>query len=170
MKNFVFEPDMAAKKIHVSREFSAPVETVWAVWTDRDVLDKWWGPKPWKVVSKVMDFTVGGVWLFAMVGPDGNEQCYYVEFTAIEEGSAISSIGRFCEAGSKVNFDGPKSYRDTKFSSIGGNRTKVELVLSFDDEATFKRFAEGGCKEGFSTGYDQLDELLAANSVQLQTI
>jgi hypothetical protein len=27
--NFFFEPDLAAKKIHVVREFNAPVEKVW---------------------------------------------------------------------------------------------------------------------------------------------
>ncbi len=32
--NFVFEKDLSAKKIHVVREFNAPVEKVWKAWTD----------------------------------------------------------------------------------------------------------------------------------------
>jgi uncharacterized protein YndB with AHSA1/START domain len=44
--NFVFEKDLSAKKIHVIREFNAPIEKVWKAWTDPDLLEKWWGPKP----------------------------------------------------------------------------------------------------------------------------
>ena len=36
--NFIFEKDPAARKIHVVREFNAPVETVWKAWTDPDML------------------------------------------------------------------------------------------------------------------------------------
>ena len=64
--NFVFEKDLAAKKIHVVREFNAPIEKVWKAWTDPDILQKWWGPKPWVAVTKSMDFTVGGAWLYSM--------------------------------------------------------------------------------------------------------
>ena len=70
---FVFEKDLAAKKIHVVREFNAPVEKVWKAWTDPDMLEKWWGPKPWVAKTKTMDFTAGGVWLYAMEGPENQK-------------------------------------------------------------------------------------------------
>ena len=44
--NFVFEKDLAAKKIHVVREFNAPVETVWKAWTDPDCLKNGGGRNP----------------------------------------------------------------------------------------------------------------------------
>ena len=72
--NFVFEPDRAAKKIHISREFNAPIEKVWRAYTDPGLLDKWVGPKPWTAVAKTLDFTVGGIWLYAMVSPEGQKQ------------------------------------------------------------------------------------------------
>jgi uncharacterized protein YndB with AHSA1/START domain len=160
--NFVFEADLAAKKIHIVREFNAPVEKVWRAYTDPDLLKKWIAPKPWTVVPKISDFTVGGVWQYAMVGPEGEKHWVYDEFTAIENCSAISSIGMFCDADGNPNTDGPKSYVDTKFSSIEGNRTKVDSVITFDDEATIKWFVEGGFKEGTAMTLEQLDELLAS--------
>ena len=36
---FLFEKDLAAKKIHVEREFNAPVEKVWKAWTDPGLLE-----------------------------------------------------------------------------------------------------------------------------------
>jgi uncharacterized protein YndB with AHSA1/START domain len=160
--NFVFEPDLAAKKIHISREFNAPIEKVWKAHTDPNLLDKWVGPKPWTAVTKTWDFTVGGIWLYAMVSPEGQKQWVYAEFTAIENGSAFSSIGRFCDGDGNPVLSGSKSYRDTKFSSIDGNRTKVDMVITFEEEATIKMFVEMGFKEGTTMSLNQLDELLAS--------
>jgi uncharacterized protein YndB with AHSA1/START domain len=159
--NFVFEPDMAAKKIHIVREFDAPIEKVWKAFTDPDVLMKWIAPKPWTAEAKTWDFTVGGFSLYAMVSAEGQKHWVYAEFTAIENGSAISQTGMFCDADGNPNREAPKSYRDTKFSSIDGNRTKVDSVITFEDESTIKWFVEGGFKEGTVMTFTQLDELLA---------
>ena len=160
--NFVFEPDLAAKTIHIVREFNAPVEKVWRAYTDPDLLKKWIAPKPWTVIPKIADFTVGGVWQYAMVTPEGQKHWVYDKFTAIENGIAISSIGMFCDADGNPKHDGPKSNVATKFSSIEGNRTKVDSVITFDDEATIKWFVEGGFKEGTDSTFAMLDELLAS--------
>ncbi|HVV53737.1 MAG TPA: SRPBCC domain-containing protein [Mucilaginibacter sp.] len=160
--NFVFETDLAAKKIYVAREFNAPVEKVWKAWTDPELLDKWVGPKPWTAVTQTWDFTIGGIWLYAMVGPEGQKHWVYAQFTAIETGSAISSTGMFCDREGNPITEAPKVYRDTKFSSLDGNRSKVDMVITFEEESTIKMFAEGGFKEGSDISLTQLDELLAS--------
>jgi uncharacterized protein YndB with AHSA1/START domain len=160
--NFVFEPDLAAKTIHVVREFNAPVEKVWKAHTDPDLLDKWIAPKPWTAKTKVWDFTVGGKSLYAMISPEGHKHWVYGEFTAIETGSAISMTGMGCDADGNPDTDGPKTYKDTKFFSIEGNRSKVDMLITFEDEATIKWFVEGGFKEGTIMSLSNLDELLAS--------
>ena len=160
--NFFFEPDLAAKKIHVIREFNAPVEKVWKAFTDPDLLVKWTAPKPWTAEMKTWDFTVGGISLYAMVSPEGQKQWVYAEFTAIENGTAISATGMFCDGEGNPNREAPKSYRDTTFSSIDGNRSKVDMVITFEDESTIKWFVEGGFKEGTVATFTQLDELIAS--------
>lgn len=161
-KNFVFEANVPAKKIYISREFDAPIEKVWRAWTEADLLEKWIAPRPWKAVTQVMDFTVGGIWLYAMVGTEGEKHWVYAEFTAIENGSAFSSIGRFCDKEGNPVMESPKSYRDTKFLSIEGNRTKIESVITFEEESTIKMFVEMGFKEGTIASLNNLDELLAS--------
>jgi uncharacterized protein YndB with AHSA1/START domain len=158
----VFETDLAAKKIHVVREFNAPIEKVWKAFTDPDLLEKWIAPKPWRAETKIWDFTVGGISLYAMVSPEGQKHWVYAKFTAIKNGSAISSTGMFCDGDGNPVLDGPKSYRDTKFSSIGGNKTKVDMVITFEEESTIKMFVEGGFKEGTIMTHNNLDELLAS--------
>lgn len=164
--NFVFEPDLAAKKIHVVREFDAPIEKVWKAFTDPALFEKWIAPKPWTAKTKTWDFTVGGVSLYAMVGTEGQKHWVYAKFTAIENGSSISTIGMFCDADGNPLPDAPKSYRDTKFSSVDGNRTRVDMVITFEEESTIKWFVEGGFKEGTAMSMNQLDELLASELVK----
>jgi uncharacterized protein YndB with AHSA1/START domain len=161
--SFVFETDSAAKKVYIAREFDAPIEKVWKAWTDPEILDKWWAPKPAKAVTKIMDFKVGGTWQFAMVSPEGQKHWIYAGFTAIENGKAYSSTAFICDGEGNPLTSGPKWHRDTRFSSIEGNRTKVDIEVTYEDEATFERMASGFFKEGTAIGYNQLDELLASD-------
>jgi uncharacterized protein YndB with AHSA1/START domain len=162
INNFLFETDLAAKKIHIVREFNAPIEKVWRAWTEPDLIEKWIAPKPWTAETKIMNFTVGGIWLYAMVSTEGQKHWVYAEFTAIETGNALSTTGMFCDGEGNPVTDAPKSYRDTTFSSIDGNRTKVDTVITFEDASTIKWFVEGGFKEGTEMTFAELDELLAS--------
>jgi uncharacterized protein YndB with AHSA1/START domain len=160
--NFVFEADVATKKIHIVREFNAPIEKVWRAWTEPDLIEKWIAPKPWTAETKIMNFTVGGIWLYAMVSPDGQKHWTHIEFTAIESGSVIASTNMFSDEDGNTVADAPKSYTETKFSSIDSNKTKVDVVKTFTNEASVKMFVEMGFETGTIAGYNQLDELLAA--------
>ncbi|MDB5134366.1 MAG: Activator of Hsp90 ATPase 1 family protein [Mucilaginibacter sp.] len=158
-KNFVFEKDLSAKKIHVIREFNAPIEKVWKAWTDPDLLEKWWGPKPWVAKTKSMDFIVGGIWLYYMVGPEGQKHWSHVKFTAIENGSRFAADTVFSDENGTVASDASVGHWDNKFVAVG-DKTKVVVDISFDDEATMKMMVEMGFEGGFTMGLNQLEELL----------
>jgi uncharacterized protein YndB with AHSA1/START domain len=160
INNFVFEKDIAAKKIHVVREFNAPVEKVWKAWTDPALLEKWWGPKPWTAITKSMDFTVGGSWLYYMAGPEGQKFWSTVKFTAIENGSRFAADAVFSDENGTPAPGAQAGHWDNKFVAVG-NKTKVVVDLSFDDEATIKMMVEMGFEGGFTMGLNQLEELLA---------
>ncbi|HVV53738.1 MAG TPA: SRPBCC domain-containing protein [Mucilaginibacter sp.] len=158
--NFTFEKDLDAKKIHVVREFNAPIEKVWKAWTDPDQLEKWWGPKPWVAITKSMDFTVGGAWLYYMAGPEGQKYWSYVKFTAIEEGRRFAADAVFSDENGNAAPGAAVSHWDNKFVAAG-DKTKVVVDLSFDQEADFKMLVEMGFEGGFTIGLNQLEELLA---------
>ncbi|MDB5149731.1 MAG: hypothetical protein JWQ57_3751, partial [Mucilaginibacter sp.] len=56
----VFTKDLQNKKINVVRTFNAPLNLVWQAWTESDILDQWWAPKPYRAETKLMDFREGG--------------------------------------------------------------------------------------------------------------
>lgn len=66
-----FSVDKQKNNIQVKREFTAPLNKVWEAWTESQLLNQWWAPKPYKAKTKVMDFREGGYWLYSMEGPEG---------------------------------------------------------------------------------------------------
>ena len=41
--------------VDIKREFDANLELVWEAWTNPEILDQWWAPKPWMSKTKYMN-------------------------------------------------------------------------------------------------------------------
>lgn len=52
----------------ITRTFDAPRELVWKMWTEPEMMKKWWGPKDFTAPSIQIDFQVGGKILACMRG------------------------------------------------------------------------------------------------------
>jgi uncharacterized protein YndB with AHSA1/START domain len=59
------------RQIVTMRVFQASPERVFEAWTQRDQIEKWWGPTGFTVTIDQMDVRPGGKWSFTMHGPDG---------------------------------------------------------------------------------------------------
>lgn len=55
----------------ITRIFDAPLDKVWAAWTDEQNLKSWFGPKGCPIKSAKLDFRVGGGFLYCMETPIG---------------------------------------------------------------------------------------------------
>ena len=51
--------DLANKKMTITRYFDAEVELVWLAWTEHELLDQWWAPKPWRAETKTLQALLG---------------------------------------------------------------------------------------------------------------
>jgi uncharacterized protein YndB with AHSA1/START domain len=159
---FDFSVDKENKRIVIKREFAADVPTVWDAYTKSDILDKWWAPKPWKARTKKMDFRDGGQWLYAMVGPNGEEHWSLANYKNIQPHQRYSAEDAFCDADGNINEVLPQSKWEVSFSKIGSN-TLVEYQISFDDLSQLEDIIKMGFKEGITMAMDGLDELLASS-------
>ena len=61
----------SSKEFVISRTFDAPRDTMWKVWTEREHMMQWFGPKGFTMRRATLDFRVGGVFHYCLVGPDG---------------------------------------------------------------------------------------------------
>ncbi|MFT3980031.1 MAG: SRPBCC domain-containing protein [Ferruginibacter sp.] len=159
---FDFSVDKENKCINVKRAFAAPPEDVWAAWTEAELLDQWWAPKPYKAVTKKMDFSVGGSWLYAMTGPDNFEHHCRADYQSINPGKSFSAEDAFCDAEGNINHSFPRSTWTNTFSKQGEDQTLVNISIQYKQLEDLEKIIEMGFKEGFSMGLSNLDELLAA--------
>lgn len=155
-----FNVDKTNKQIRVEREFAAPVKTVWNAWTTPEILDQWWAPKPWKAETKSLDFRVGGRWIYAMVGPDGEKHWALVEYKSIHPEKNYKALDAFCDENGNVNKDFARMHWTNTFNANNGS-TVVHIVIDFDRLEDLEKIIEMGFKEGFQAAHENLDELLS---------
>jgi uncharacterized protein YndB with AHSA1/START domain len=158
-KQTLISKDLANKKLMVEREFDAPLHDVWRAWTESDLLDLWWAPKPWKAETKSMDFREGGRWLYAMVGPDGTRMFSCVDFQNIDPNQGFIAEDGFCDEQGNLNEALPKMNWKTLFTETDTG-TKVEVEIAFSSVADLEKIIQMGFKEGFTAALSNLDELL----------
>lgn len=154
-----FSVDKENNTITVKREFAAEVALVWDAYTKSELLDQWWAPRPWKAKTKTMDFKEGGHWLYAMVGPNGEEHWAIANYKNIQVHKAFTGLDAFADADGNVNKDMPQSKWEVTFTGKG-EKTLVQLQISYADLAQLEATIQMGFKEGLSMAMENLDELL----------
>ncbi|MEL6573779.1 MAG: SRPBCC domain-containing protein [Pseudomonadota bacterium] len=67
------------KWVKIERTFDAPIDTVWAMWTDAEKFKAWYGPMGMTVPSAEMDVSVGGTRKVSMemVTPERTMTMYF---------------------------------------------------------------------------------------------
>ena len=58
------------RKLILIRDFDAPPELMFEVWSNCKHLKNWWGPKEWPMAECKMEFREGGEWLYFMSCPN----------------------------------------------------------------------------------------------------
>lgn len=155
----IITKDEAKKTITVQRTFNAPRSRVWNAWTKSEKLDKWWGPKPWNAITKTHNFSVGGRWLYNMQGPDGSGQWCLFDYETIDAQNSYSGEDAFCDEKGNKSKDMPRTHWRVQFEEKDG-KTTVTSILTYKTVEAMKKIIDMGFEQGFSTGLDQLDDLV----------
>lgn len=158
--HFDFSVDKENKTIHVTKAFAADINHVWEAWTQPQLLDQWWAPKPWKAQTKEMNFTEGGHWLYAMVGPENETHWSRSDYEKIDTQKSFTGLDAFCDENGVVNKDLPQTGWQVTFEQQS-NSTLVHVTNTFKRLEDLEQLIEMGFKEGFTMALENLDELLS---------
>ncbi len=153
--------DLPNKKLHITRFFDAAPAQVWEAWTNRELLDQWWAPKPWRAETRSMEFREGGKWMYAMVGPENTRDWCIVNYISIEPGKSFTGTDGFCDADGNANTDLPTMLWKVDFHPEADG-TKVSVEVTFTSEADLEKIIEMGFEAGFTAALENLDALLEA--------
>ncbi|GGH73470.1 uncharacterized protein YndB with AHSA1/START domain [Filimonas zeae] len=160
MNKLNIEKDAFGKKLTVTRYFNATPEQVWRAWTEKELLDQWWAPKPYQAQTKTLEFVNGGTWLYAMAGPEGDKNWCKVEFKNIVPGKSFDSIALFSDENGVTNDIIPAMHwTNTFYGEAAG--TKVVIEVSFATEEGLKAIVEMGFQEGFASAMENLDQIFS---------
>ncbi len=152
-----YEVDLDNKKVFVQRTFNAPLDLVWSAWTEKEMLDEWWAPRPWKAKTKFMNFEVGGKRVYAMVSPEGQEHWSVQRFTAISAKSNFKMLNAFADENENLQL--PGSDWDLNFKEENG-MTKVTVEIYNESLERLQMMLEMGFQGGFAMAHNNLDEVL----------
>ena len=159
---FDFSVNKENKTITVKREFAAELPLIWDAYTKSEILDQWWAPKPWKTKTKTMDFREGGHWLYAMLGPAGEQIWALANYKNIQIYKKFTVHDVFADADGNVNKDMPQSKWEISFTDKG-QVTLVVCFISYDDLTQLEETIHMGFKEGFTIAMNGIYELLATS-------
>ena len=154
-----FVKDLPNKRMTVTRTFDGEPEDVWNAWSQRELLDQWWAPRPWHAETQSMDFKVGGSWVYAMVGPDNERHYARIDYITIEKPNHIYCEDYFCDEEGVRNADFPTMFWDVTLQATG-MQTKVVVDIAFTEEAHIDQIIQMGFQEGFTSALNNLDEYL----------
>ncbi len=158
---FNFTVNRDQNEINVERSFNAPLELTWAAWTEAEILDQWWAPKPYKSVTKSMDFSEGGRWHYYMLGPKGDQHWCLFDFETIKPLEYFSGMDAFCDENAIMNNTKPRVKWMNRFVKKE-NETVVNIQLQFEKLEDLETIIQMGFKEGFTAGLENLDQYIEA--------
>lgn len=158
---FDFTVDKENNKIRVDRSFRAPVDLVWAAWTEAEILDRWWAPKPYVNETKSMDCRPGGRWLYSMRSPEGERHWCLFDYEQVEPQKFYNGKDSFCDENGVMNDTAPRMHWHNEFENQGDS-TVVHVNITFNKPEDLETIIQMGFKEGFTMGMGNLDEYIAA--------
>jgi uncharacterized protein YndB with AHSA1/START domain/ketosteroid isomerase-like protein len=151
------------REIVITRQFAAPRELVWRVWTQPEHIAEWWGPRGFTTTVTAMDFRVGGKSQYVMRGPDGAEYPVGGVFREIVPFERIVSTDEFGEDFvPPPGMDLPQGIVVTAVFDDLGNKTKLTLTISHATPEDKKKHEAMGVAGGWNSSFDCMDDYLAS--------
>ena len=159
MNNIVFNTDSNHATIFVMKTFATEVEEVWNYFTNSELLDSWWAPKPWKCETQKMNFENGGTWNYAMVSPENEKHFAGIDYEEINPNRSIAWSDYFSDEKGIKNVEFPTTNWLIGFTGVEEG-VKLTVNLHFASEKEMNAILEMGFEEGFKATLNQLEEIL----------
>lgn len=142
------------REVVVTREFAAPRELVWTMWTDPAHLPHWYGAKGWTLPVCEIDLRVGGAFRFVHVGPDPAQQ--------MESRGVYREVSAPARLVSEESIDGMPPVLTTMTLAEVGERTRVTIELAYASAEEREQVLRSRMAEGLGEGFERLDDHLAS--------
>jgi uncharacterized protein YndB with AHSA1/START domain len=161
---------MEDNEMVITRNFDAPRDLVFKVWSEAEHLKNWWGPKGFKLAVAKLDFRPGGVFHYNMQSPDGHKMWGKFVYHEIESPEKIVFVNSFSDPEGNIvrapfSATFPLEIRNLLTFTETEGKTTITLrggpINVTEEERSFYNGMFESMKQGFGGTFDQLDEYLA---------
>ncbi len=157
MKTQVTKED---KKLILTREFDAPADLMFDVWSSCKHLKHWWGPKQWPMDECEMDFREGGQWHYCLRGPNKEDVSWgLAKYQEINKPQSIIYMDYFSDKDRNINQDMPGMKITVEFQEIDG-KTRQISTTQFSSNEERDKIHDMGVADGMESSSQRLDEYL----------
>ena len=139
--------------IQIVREFAAPPAAVWRVWTEPELIRRWWAGQRGTVTSIDMDLREGGAWRFVMAAAPGFEVAFHGINKEIVVGEKLVSTEVY-EA-----VPDAEALNTATFEPLEGGRCRLTIRTEHQNRANRDMHVESGMEGGVQEGLDIVEEL-----------
>ena len=146
--------DLTNRTLTIEKTFNAPVEVVWAAWTQSEHILKWWAPHGMEIKVIEHDFKVGGKWKYAMPMSDGNEFISEGVYKEIIELQKIVSSADFKPMTEGVELQ--------TYFEADGEKTKFTFSVIHATPEYCKQQEEMGFYNGWGSALNRLETIIAS--------
>lgn len=140
--------------LKVTKWFDGPIDLVFKIHTDRELIPQWWGPKEYSTIIDKLDFVVGGEWRFVQKDQNGNEYAFHGEFKEIE------APNRFVQTFIWEGLPDKVITSEYIFEEKDG-KTLYTSIDHYETKEDREGMIQSGMESGMSDGFDKADALLA---------
>jgi uncharacterized protein YndB with AHSA1/START domain len=140
-------------EIYIEREFDAPAELLFKVYSDPEMVPQWWGPRKYSTRVDVMDVRVGGKWRFIQSDENGNEFGFRGEYKEIIPGKKVSYTFEFEPLAGHIMLE-------TVELEEKNGKTLVKVLDAFSSKEDRDGMVQSGMEDGMNEANERLDELL----------
>ena len=140
------------RTLTIKKVFDAPIDIVWAAWTNPDHIINWWAPQEMKIEVVEHDFKIGGIWKYSMPMPDGNLFISEGKYLKIEPHKKIVTTANFRPMTENVEMH--------VLFEADGDKTNFTFSVVHETEEYCKQQEEMGFYNGWGSAFDRLDEHL----------
>ena len=141
-------------------EFAAPPAAVWRVWTEPELIRRWWAGQRGTVVSIENDLRVGGTWRYVMTANGGFEVAFRGEFREIVAPERLVNTEIFEGLPDPDEHVGLITLSFTEKD----DHTTLEMLCEYRDQADRDAVVASGMEDGMQESMDALEKVTATLS------
>jgi Uncharacterized conserved protein len=144
--------------LSIRRTLHAPPEKVWAAYTQPELLQQWFCPRPWTITDPVIELRPGGRFAFTMHGPNGEVVPNSGVFLYLEPGRKLVTTDALTPDWKPAGQ--PFMVATVEMEPTADGSTAYCATARHWNAETMKQHEAMGFHQGWGAAVDQLEELL----------